>query len=507
MSARDKLINLFKSNQHALVINEYKKVSSIFDNDDQILCIIALSYSHLKKYDDAATNFLKAYSLTGNIDYKYNLALSYSHANDYNLAIETYEQIISQHENHLSTLINLSDLYIGNKSYSSAIKLLRDKVQLYTDNISIAFNYALALSGNRKFNKSIELYNKILDLKPDYRDALYNLANCYREIAKFDIAIKIYKKLIDRNCNDYESKFNLGVCYFMIDDYKNGLKLYESRYNLAIHSNPNIHLSGKSLLSDSSFNKNSSIVIIHEQGFGDTINFSYFLNEIKNIFNKVQVLIQPELHQLFCQSFNCDFYVDGNKLNEYDYYIFSCSLPIFFSQKGLSLQSRQPFLTVSKSKQDKWKSLIGNTGKRKIGISWTSQKETLVHRSIDYYEFLQCLPSTNDYYCLHKVISHDEDEFIKSKSNFFQFCDKLTDFHDTAALCQCLDEIVTIDTSVAHLCLGLGLKTTLLLSHVPDWRWGYNRDDSIWYPKIQIFRQNKPDDWSQVLDRVYNLLK
>ena len=38
----------------------------------------------------------------------------------------------------------------------------------------------------------------------------------------------------------------------------------------------------------------------------------------------------------------------------------------------------------------------------------------------------------------------------------------------------CMDEIVTIDTVIAHLSLGLGMKTTLMLSHVPDWRWGFN---------------------------------
>ena len=57
MSSRDNLINHFRSGEYQLVISDFEKVSSLFKNDADILNIIALSYSHLKKYNDAISNF------------------------------------------------------------------------------------------------------------------------------------------------------------------------------------------------------------------------------------------------------------------------------------------------------------------------------------------------------------------------------------------------------------------------------------------------------------------
>lgn len=507
MSSRDNLINHFRSGEYQLVISDFEKVSSLFKNDADILNIIALSYSHLKKYNDAISNFISAYDLTGNIDYKYNLAITYTLANNTELAIETYKYIISENDNHLSSLINLSDLFIKNKNYDSAIKILENKITLHTDSLLINFNYALALSGNRNFYESIKYYKKVLDLEPLNRDALYNSANCYRQLAKFDIAINIYQKLILINSNDYESKFNLGYCYFMIGDCKNGLKLYESREKLANHHRPNIHLQGEPLLCKTKINKHTKILIVYEQGFGDTINFSYFLNELRNMSNNIQVLIQPELYDLFCQSFDCEFHLDINELTHYDYYIFSCSLPLFFSERGHSLQSSQPFLSVSFDKKEEWKSLISERGKRRIGISWKSGNTNLIHRGINHHDFLHSLPDTNDYFCLHKIISSEEAAYIKNQPNIFEFSNQLVDFHETAALCLCMDEIISIDTSIAHLSLGLGVKTTILLAYVPDWRWSFNTERSIWYQDVQIFRQGTLDNWRPTLEKLYNYLK
>ena len=68
----------------------------------------------------------------------------------------------------------------------------------------------------------------------------------------------------------------------------------------------------------------------------------------------------------------------------------------------------------------------------------------------------------------------------------------LTDFAETAALISCLDLVITVDTSVAHLAGALGRPTWILLPCTPDWRWLLDRDDSPWYPGARLFRQTRP---------------
>ncbi|HEY3679367.1 MAG TPA: glycosyltransferase family 9 protein, partial [Bradyrhizobium sp.] len=72
----------------------------------------------------------------------------------------------------------------------------------------------------------------------------------------------------------------------------------------------------------------------------------------------------------------------------------------------------------------------------------------------------------------------------------------------TAALISCLDLVITVDTSVAHLAGALGRPTWLLLPYTPDWRWLLDRDDSPWYPTVKLFRQGKDRDYARVIDRV-----
>ncbi|EQD31250.1 hypothetical protein B2A_13779, partial [mine drainage metagenome] len=34
------------------------------------------------------------------------------------------------------------------------------------------------------------------------------------------------------------------------------------------------------------------------------------------------------------------------------------------------------------------------------------------------------------------------------------------------------------------------------------WRWLLDREDSPWYPSLRLFRQKKPHDWVDVVERV-----
>src|SRR6185437_7072366 len=78
----------------------------------------------------------------------------------------------------------------------------------------------------------------------------------------------------------------------------------------------------------------------------------------------------------------------------------------------------------------------------------------------------------------------------------------LTDFTETAALVACLDLVISVDTSVAHLAAALGRPTWILLPFVPDYRWLLDRSDSPWYPTARLFRQDEQRAYAPVLERI-----
>nr|WP_294547148.1 tetratricopeptide repeat-containing glycosyltransferase family protein [uncultured Rhodopila sp.] len=78
----------------------------------------------------------------------------------------------------------------------------------------------------------------------------------------------------------------------------------------------------------------------------------------------------------------------------------------------------------------------------------------------------------------------------------------VTDFLDTAAIIATLDAVVSVDTSVVHLAGLMGKPVLLADRYDGCWRWLHGRTDSPWYPRLRIFRQDNPGDWSGPMARI-----
>src|SRR5262249_47645202 len=94
------------------------------------------------------------------------------------------------------------------------------------------------------------------------------------------------------------------------------------------------------------------------------------------------------------------------------------------------------------------------------------------------------------------------DRALLDQAGMIDLTAALTDFAETAALVSCLDIVISVDTSVAHLAGALGRPTWILLPYSPDSRWLLDRDDSPWYPTMRLFRQSASRDWDELVDRV-----
>jgi ADP-heptose:LPS heptosyltransferase len=70
-----------------------------------------------------------------------------------------------------------------------------------------------------------------------------------------------------------------------------------------------------------------------------------------------------------------------------------------------------------------------------------------------------------------------------------------------------LDLLISADTAMAHLAGALGKPVWLLLQHAANWRWFQDREDTLWYPGMRLFRQVKRGDWQVPVARVAETLK
>ena len=53
---------------------------------------------------------------------------------------------------------------------------------------------------------------------------------------------------------------------------------------------------------------------------------------------------------------------------------------------------------------------------------------------------------------------------------------------------------------------ALGKNVWTLLPYVPDWRWMLDREDTLWYPTMKLFRQSKIGDWQDPFQQLRSMV-
>ena len=184
------------------------------------------------------------------------------------------------------------------------------------------------------------------------------------------------------------------------------------------------------------------------------------------------------------------------------------SLPLAFNTQLGDIPSPGPYLYANPEKVSYWSNKLGSKTTTRVGIAWSGNpKHTNDHsRSMALELLLKNLPANFEYVSLQKDVS-EADRQALSKRGVRHFEDLLTDFSETAALCENMDLVISVDTSVAHLSGALGKTTWVLLPFTPDWRWQLESAYSPWYPSVRLYRQGKDRQYAPVLEAIARDLK
>ena len=80
---------------------------------------------------------------------------------------------------------------------------------------------------------------------------------------------------------------------------------------------------------------------------------------------------------------------------------------------------------------------------------------------------------------------------------------KADDFYDTARLVKSCDLVISVCTTIVHLCGALGVPCWVMTPRHPAWRY-QNKGPMPWYKSIRLYRQpvSNQDSWIAVVERI-----
>ena len=492
-------------------IKEYKyatqcftKVIQLQPNSDDALNNLGFLQLELGNYEEALEFLNKAISINpGSLSALNNLGKVHEKKSLYSEAIGYFNKAIKLNPNHAESYSNLAAILIELMRFEDAIVYLHRALDLDPNMPSAYNNTGKALYKLNRLDEALLNYTRAIDIFPDYVEAYTNLGVLFDELFCHDKAIINFDKAILIKNNYADAYWNKALSLLRCGDFRNGFILYEWRWKVDGLELKNRPYDQPLWLGNENI-QNKTILLYAEQGLGDTIQFCRYAKLVKELGAIVLLEVPKPLLSLLSDLEGVDLLIEsGNKLPDFDYHCPLMSLPLAFKSELASIPNRNPYLAVDNNKHEKWVQKLGVKPKLQVGLVWsgsTTHKNDH-NRSLTLKQLLPYLSDLCEYVSLQKEV-REIDKQVLNGSNIKQHGDELNDFSDTAALCELMDLVISVDTSVAHLAGAIGKTTWVLLPHVPDWRWLLDREDSPWYPSIKIYRQPSHGDWDSVMKRI-----
>lgn len=425
---------------------------------------------HLKRYEEALADYARALDIEpGAVDVLCNQGTALRQLERHDAALQCYDAALA-----------------ANAQFAEAWS-----------------NRGNVLQDLHHYDDALASFERALALDPKYATAWFNRGSVFLEMLRFDDALASFDQAIAFDPNYVDAHFAQGFIHLRNGDFARGWPKYEWRLR-----------DPKSEHRDRAFARprwtgteslDGRTILIHaEQGFGDTIQFCRYAERLADAGARVVLEVQPALRSLLASLRGpVQVVARGEPLPAHDFHCPLLSLPFAFQTDAATIPGKTPYLHADPGQVRDWEDRLGARRSLRVGLAWSGNPEHRNdrNRSIALAELMPLLDLDVEWISLQKVV-HARDAALLERAPIDSFDVELRDFSDTAALIRSLDLVVSVDTAVAHLAGALGCPVWILVTHLSEWRWMSERNDSPWYPGARLFRQPAAGRWPDVIDAV-----
>ena len=263
------------------------------------------------------------------------------------------------------------------------------------------------------------------------------------------------------------------------------------------------------------------VLVHHEQGFGDTLQWARFLPALARRTGRVVVAAPARLHGLLAtisgvaatitrEEARAPGVLDGLGCSRH---VGLMSLGARLGVTGTTLAADLPVFAPRAADVAMWRTLLDD-GRPIVALTWQGnpsyERDHLRSPPLAAFEPVLARKDLR-FVSLQKF--HGVEQLARGAASVrrVENIGARVDlgphaFVDSAAVMAAADLVLTSDTSTAHLAGALGRPTWTVLSRPADWRWGHDPHQTPWYPTMRLFRQPEPGNWAAVFQAVADAL-
>ena len=359
----------------------------------------------------------------------------------------------------------------------------------------------LARAENNRFPAAIASFERAVALDQHAAASWSNLGMIRKIEGRFDAAIAAHDRAVALDPANHRFRVNRAVGLLRMGHWDRAWLDYESRLHLtdAPPIDPDRLLPS---LRPGETLAGRTILALHEDGFGDTLQFLRYLPLLADRGATVLACVPPSLLRVMRGIPGVAAVVtDPREAPAHDFVCPMFSLPRVF---GTTIDTIPPVpaFAVDPALVQAWAARLPRE-KLLAGLVWAGQARpelqgfgTLDRRRSAGLTAFAPLFAVSGVSFVSLQAGPAARQTRPAGLDLVDPMPGVTDFADTAAIIAGLDVVISVDTSVVHLAGLVGKPVFLLDRYDGCWRWLSDRRDSPWYPRLTIFRQDTPGEWS-----------
>lgn len=408
-----------------------------------------------------------------------------------------YRKAIELQPDHVQAHHGLGSVTLAMGNVEDGLRHLHDAAALAPTDAAVQNEIGGALASMRSTQEAIAAYQRAAELDPQWSVPWHNLGMLVLRSGDREGSIPLLRRSIEIASPPTLSHLELGMQLLMRGEFREGWREYEWRWRSGGKPPEKPEL-GVPVWDGSPLGERT-LLLWHEQGFGDVLQFVRFASLIPKEHGKVVLHAPPRLASVLATCRGIDrVVVDGDTL-DIDVQFPVMSLPFLFD---VVPEPADAYLHAPDSCADAEEAIEPGRALN-VGIVWASGRLYPAHGARDCpLELFAPLADVPGVRLFSLQYGDSASELEHSPLPIIDLSPVLGDFRKTAAFLKRLDLVISVDTSLPHLAGALGVPVWTLINAWPDWRWELGGDRSRWYASMRLYRQETYGDWKPVIARI-----